>query len=104
MNEHRMMSMEDVKKKARQLNTALSDDEMALASGGVRENYPPPKFHVGDHVKMVDWETADDIVILEVKDETWYDPTEGWFYIIKVHEPGIGWLEGGASEIYMLPA
>ncbi len=29
------MSMEDIEKKEKQLNTTLSDDEMSMASGGI---------------------------------------------------------------------
>ena len=41
------------------MNVALSDEDMAKATGGAGEDAPDPKFNVGDHVKAndgSDWE------------------------------------------------
>ena len=80
----------------------LTDEEMAMATGGTGGNgNPAPKFKVGQHVRVDDCSEYDDMVITGL---LWWTAKDGWDYGIKGHMPGIGWLDlGCASERYIHP-
>lgn len=63
---------------------------------------PASNYHVGDHVKFVKGHGYEEVVITKL---TKYWPETGWFYLINILVPDIGWLEGGAvNEADIMPA
>ncbi|MCR4655370.1 MAG: hypothetical protein K5770_03970 [Lachnospiraceae bacterium] len=99
----KIVSKEKIEEKIRQMNTELSDDQMAAAGGGVDDGTPEPKYHVGDIVHLVDGDDGLEQITI-IKQLSW-SPDEGWWYLIKAYMPEIGWIEPGAvCETYIYPA
>ncbi len=76
-------------------NVALSDEEMIKASGGQGGGETPPKFRVGDRVRMPAAPAAGIATVIRIeKDE--YFTYMGWKYVVAPdNEPG---AEGWAYE------
>ncbi len=99
----KILTKMEAEEMAKKLNASISDEEMAMATGGTGGDNPASRFQVGDHVRLVEGgEDYEDVVIIEI----WgYWPETGWYYLIKVLVPDVGWLEVGAvNESDIIPA
>lgn len=73
------MTKEEIMAKVEELqNTALSDMDMEMVSGGVEGEIPESKFNVGDRVKP----NVEYITEAFVTDKTFY---REWMYTCRIH-------------------
>ena len=79
------------------INVAVSDADMATATGGAGEAQPAPKFKVGDHFK-------EDGFIIEgyVTGIHGYYGAVGWVYDCRLRDDE-GWFESPEYEFNMEP-
>ena len=93
-----------MKKLNEKIARPLTDDMMAMVNGGTKtgDGKTPPKYKVGQHVKVDECDEFDDMIILKI---LWWTEEYGWDYEINAHMPGVGWMDiGCVSEGYIHPA
>ena len=82
-------------------NTALSDEEMMKASGGHGDEEAPPKFKVGDRVRMPNAPGAGTATVIRIEKDAYFSFV-GWKYVVSPdNEPG---NEGWAYEKWLVLA
>ena len=71
------------------MNVALSDENMAKATGGVSQGISEPKFNIGDRVRVLEDDYIDDAYITDRR----IVGDDHWMYILRVHDIEEGWYE-----------
>ena len=78
-------------------NCSISDEEMAMASGGVSDGSLEPKFSVGERVRLPEDPYIDDAYVTSMH----YDG-EHWIYKLRVHDIEEGWYDNYSCwELFM---
>jgi hypothetical protein len=95
MANNRKERMEELQAK---LNLALSDEEMANATGGAEGEQPDPKFQVGDRFKVDPYVIEGEVTGIH----GYYGSYSGWVYDCHVRDDE-GWYDSIEYEFNMDP-
>ncbi len=82
-------------------NMEINDEEMQNAAGGNILGLPLPKFKVGDHVRVKDYE-KDDAVVSKVQHYT--ESSNLWFYEVHIFSNAGTLVHGRTPEDFLSPA